>query len=241
METENLENIPAGLEVVKARIAEAEQKSGRAPGSVKLLAVSKFHPVEAVLAAYNAGQRLFGENRVQEASEKFIDLGMRLRLKGLSFPELHLIGSLQRNKARQAIAVASCIQSVDRVSLLEELAKLTSATGKKIKVLFEYHTGEEAKSGFENLEDLLFALEAAIKMPYIVPSGFMTMAPFTDNESEIRRSFSLLREIAEKARKRFSNFPLFELSMGMSNDYRIAIEEGSTLVRIGTAIFGERQ
>jgi pyridoxal phosphate enzyme (YggS family) len=240
MDAENIKKIPARLEAVRQQITEAEQKSGRPEGSVKLLAVSKFHPVEAITAAYDAGQRLFGENRIQEAEAKFTDLCFHLRLRGQSLPALHIIGTVQRNKVQHCLPIAACIQSVDRLSLLEELEKQAAFKGKQIQVMFEYHTGEESKAGFTTLDDLLFAMEGALKMPHVVPTGFMTMAPFTEDESVIRKSFVTLREIAEKVRNRFRPLPLTELSMGMSNDFLTAIEEGSTLVRVGTAIFGPR-
>jgi pyridoxal phosphate enzyme (YggS family) len=226
-------SIADNVEKVRSQIADAEKKAGRPAGSVKLLAVSKFHPVEAVIEAYTAGVRLFGENRIQEATAKFSALGLPL--------ELHIIGTVQRNKVKQALMVASCIESVDRLELLAEIEKEAQKLDKKIRVLFEYHTGEESKAGFESLDDLLFAIDASAKMPHIVPSGFMTMAPFTNDERIVRRSFSLLRECAEKARARFPSLLLTELSMGMSNDFRAAIAEGSTLVRVGTAIFGNRE
>jgi pyridoxal phosphate enzyme (YggS family) len=214
--------IAANLESIREQIADAEIKAGRRSGSVKLLAVSKFHPVEAVLAAYEAGQRLFGENRIQEAVAKFTPLGEKL--KGKSQPELHIIGNVQRNKVKQALTVASCIESVDRLPLLAEIEKEADKLDKKVSVFFELHTGEESKSGFAHLDDLLFALEAAEKMPHLIPSGFMTMAPFTADENIIRHSFMTLRETAENARRRFPTLPLTELSMGMTNDFRIAIE-----------------
>jgi pyridoxal phosphate enzyme (YggS family) len=235
-----MNKIAANLKSVMDQIANAEKKAERQTGSVKLLAVSKFHPVEAVLAAYEAGQRLFGENRIQEAAAKFTELGETLKFTNQSTPELHIIGNVQRNKVKQALSVASCIEAVDSLPLLTEIEKEAQKLNKKISVLFEIHTGEETKAGFESLDDLLFALEAAEKMPHLIPNGFMTMAPFTDNETIIRHSFSTLRETAENARRRFPTLPLTELSMGMTNDFRIAIEEGSTLVRIGTAIFGRR-
>jgi pyridoxal phosphate enzyme (YggS family) len=242
MNSESTEKkIISNLEKIKQQIADAEKKAGRQVGSVKLLAVSKFHPMEAVLAACEAGQSLFGENRIQEAAAKFTELGEKLRIKNQSTPELHIIGNVQRNKVRQALTVAACIEAVDRLPILTEIEVEAQKINKKISVFFELHTGEESKSGFESLDDLLFALDATEKMPHLIPCGFMTMAPFTDNESIVRHSFSMLREIAEKACRRFPTLPLTELSMGMSNDFRIAIEEGSTLVRVGTAIFGQRE
>ena len=229
--------IKENLQAIKARIAEAEKKSGRTLGSVKLMAVSKFHPAEAVEEAFSAGQLLFGENRVQEASEKFPPLlAQHAELK------LHMIGQLQSNKVKKAVEFASCIQSVDRIDLLREIEKQCSKLNRNIEILFEVHTGEESKSGYENELQLRESIEACAKgnFPHIIPCGFMTMAPFTDNEKLIRQSFSSLRELSEKLRADYSQLTLTELSMGMSGDFELAIEEGSTLVRVGTAIFGER-
>lgn len=230
-------SIKENLQSIKNRITDAEKKSGRAQGSVKLMAVSKFHPAEAVVEAYEAGQLLFGENRVQEASEKFPPLIEQ-------HPELsvHMIGQLQSNKVKKAVTYASCIQSVDRLELLQEIEKQCAKLDRKINILFEYHTGEESKSGYTTEAELCASIEECAKgsFPHIIPCGFMTMAPFTDDEKLIRKSFITLRELSEKLKPQFPELPLTELSMGMSGDFEIAIEEGSTLVRVGTAIFGER-
>lgn len=230
-------SIKDNLEIIRNKIAQAEKKSGRPQGSVKLMAVSKFHPSEAVVEAFEAGQLLFGENRVQEASEKFPPLIAR-------HPELsvHMIGQLQSNKVKKAVTFASCIQSVDRLELLQEIEKQCAKLDRKINILFEYHTGEESKSGYTSEAELCKSIEECAKgsFPHIIPCGFMTMAPFTEDEKLIRKSFITLRELYQKLKPQFPNLPLTELSMGMSGDFEIAIEEGSTLVRVGTAIFGER-
>lgn len=230
-------NIKENLENIRYKIIEAEKKSGRAEDSVKLMAVSKFHPVEAVVEAFVAGQLLFGENRVQEASEKFQPL-----LQAHPEIQVHMIGQLQSNKVKKAVTFASCIQSVDRFELLQEIEKQCAKLDRTIKILFEVHTGEESKSGYESESILRESIEACAKgeFPHIIPCGFMTMAPFTDEEKLIRKSFITLRELSEKLRSEYTNLSLTELSMGMSGDFEIAIEEGSTLVRVGTAIFGER-
>ena len=201
------------------------------------MAVSKFHPAEAVIEAINAGQFLFGENRVQEAYSKFPSI-----IQDNPATELHMIGQLQTNKVRHAVEIASCIESVDRIELISEIEKQCAKIDKKIKILFEYHTGEESKSGFTSKDELYKALEACKNgsFPHVIPAGFMTMAPFTDDEALIRKSFVTLRELAETVKSEYPMFELNELSMGMSGDFELAIQEGSTLVRIGTAIFGER-
>lgn len=230
-------DIKANLESVIEKIKIAETKAGRKEGSVKLLAVSKFHPVEEIKQTLDAGQLMYGENRVQEACEKFALLNDEY--KNI---DLHLIGQLQLNKVKKIIQYASTIESVDRIELLEEIEKQCARINRKIKILFELHTGEESKSGFESKQQIEDALErfAQNKYPHIIPSGFMTMAPFTDDKNLIRKSFITLKTVAKDLQIKYPMYELTELSMGMSNDYEIAIEEGSTIVRIGTAIFGER-
>jgi pyridoxal phosphate enzyme (YggS family) len=233
-----MNSIENNLKEILQKIESAEQKYNRTKGTVKLLAVSKFHPVDAVEKAISAGHLLFGENRVQEAVAKFTDIN--------SFNkdvELHIIGQLQTNKVKKAVTVASCIESVDRIDLLKEIQKQCEKINKKIKILFEVNTAEDSKSGFKNYEDLYEAVKycAEGNTPFVEPIGFMTMAPLTDDEALIRKSFSSLRKLSEKLQTEFPMFNFSELSMGMSNDYEIAIEEGSTEVRIGTAIFGERE
>ena len=230
-------DISQNIQTVLTHIRSVEKQAGRAENSVKLLAVSKFHPAEAVIEAASAGQNLFGENRVQEAAAKFDEI----RAKGIN-PDLHIIGSLQRNKVKEAVRIASCIESVDRIELLEEIEKQAAKIDKNIEILFEVHTGEDSKAGFTSEEDLTLAIERCAKgdFPHITPKGFMTMAPFTEDKDLVRKSFVTLRKLREKFQKTFPALDLCELSMGMSGDYDIAIEEGATIVRIGTAIFGER-
>ncbi len=232
--------IKDNLDMVRSDLAEAERKAGREPGSVKLCAVSKFHPVDAVREAVGAGQLLFGENRVQEAYAKFTELG-KMDLGG-STPELHIIGTLQLNKVKKAVEIASCIQSVDREEVLAEIEKRAAAIGKTMKVFFELHTGEESKAGYDDEKALYVSLENCAKglYPHVRASGLMTMAPLTEDEALVRKSFSTLRQLRDRIAKDFPSLPVSELSMGMSGDYRIAVEEGSTMVRVGTAIFGSR-
>lgn len=232
-----MENIQENLVKITERIRKAELANGRTENSVKLMAVSKFHSAEEIISTVGAGQLLFGENRVQEAGEKFPDI-----IKEYSQVQLHMIGVLQTNKVKNAVKIASCIQSVDSLNLLQEIEKQCTKIEKNINILFELHTGEESKSGFLTEEDLIEAIEFCRNgnCPHIVPSGFMTMAPFTNNEVLIHKSFIKARETKEKMQKLYPEFRFNELSMGMSGDFEIAIEEGSSLVRVGTAIFGER-
>ncbi|WP_296332331.1 YggS family pyridoxal phosphate-dependent enzyme [uncultured Treponema sp.] len=233
-----MSNISENLKSIQNKIRLAEKRAFRAENSVALVAVSKFHPAESVIEAIKAGQFLFGENRVQEAAAKFDEI----RAVGYQ-PNLHIIGSLQRNKVKEAVRIATCIESVDRIELIEEIEKQAAKINKTIEILFEIHTGEDSKAGFTSEEEL----ENAIKLcsqgafPHICPRGFMTMAPFTSDNSLIRKSFVTLRNLRDKFQQDYPSLKLSELSMGMSGDYEIAIEEGATIVRIGTAIFGERQ
>jgi pyridoxal phosphate enzyme (YggS family) len=184
--------------------------------------------------AYGAGQRLFGENRVQEASSKFAGLK-----KTHPDIQVHLIGGLQRNKAKSAFSLFDCIQSVDRDALIDELGKLAGAECAKRTILLEMHTAEASKSGFPDADALCRAAEKALAYPGLALSGLMTMAPFTNDEKAIRGAFRAVVSARNMLEARFPGH-WHCLSMGMSNDFEIAIEEGATLVRIGTAIFGER-
>lgn len=231
-------SVSQNLTTVLDSIRAAEKAAGRAPNSVRLVAVSKFHSADEVAEAIAAGQTCFGENRVQEAVAKFSDLASR----GLSY-ELHIIGTLQRNKVRDAVKIATCIQSVDRIAVLQEIEKQCAKIDKKIAVLFEVHTGEETKAGFGSYEELDEAVSLCAQgaLPHVEPRGLMTMAPNTTDEAKIRAAFKKLREMQEKLVKKYTSLHLTELSMGMSGDYPLAIGEGATMVRIGTAIFGARE
>jgi pyridoxal phosphate enzyme (YggS family) len=232
-----MDDISARIDLVEERIEAACLRSGRKREEIRLMAVSKFHQLEEVEAACKTGIRLFGESRVQEGKEKFLRFWETRARDGTV--ELHLIGSLQRNKAKQAASFFDCIQSVDRISLIGELGALTKGRESPLMIMLEYHTGEESKSGFADQDSLFRAAEMALTFSGLRLFGLMTMAPFTDDKAAIRGSFRKLTSARDELEKRFSGFwPC--LSMGMTNDYEIAIEEGSTLIRIGTAIFGER-
>lgn len=231
------EEIKTNIEKIKSQITAAEIAAERKPGSVKLLAVSKFHPAESVYDAISAGQIDFGENRVQEACSKFPEI-----IEKFPNVNLHIIGQLQTNKVKKAVQIASMIESVDRLELVKEIEKQCAKIDKKIEILFEFHTGEESKSGYKTVESLEETLDfiAQGNAPHIIPKGFMTMAPLTENTDEIKKSFLMMKQIAEKMQEKYNDFELTELSMGMSHDFKIAIEAGSTEVRVGTAIFGQR-
>jgi pyridoxal phosphate enzyme (YggS family) len=213
------------LEDVMARLTAAEAAAGRAPGSVRLVAVSKVQPLERVQAVLDAGHRLFGENRVQEAQGKWPTF--RERYEGV---ELHLIGPLQTNKAKAAVALFDAIQTLDRPSLAAKLADAMAATGRSPALYVQVNTGAEPqKAGV--LPEAADGFIAACRGEYgLAVAGLMCIPP--DGEDP-RPHFRLLREIA--ARNGLSG-----LSMGMSGDFEAAVAEGATLVRVGSAIFGER-
>lgn len=225
--------IKARLEEVKLRISRAAEKAGRKGEEVKLVAVSKTFPAEAVLAAYEAGHRLFGENRVQELLAKAPALPSDI--------EWHLIGHLQSNKAADAVEAAKCIHSADSEKLLLRIDRIAEETNRKPEILIEVNiSGEDSKFGLRNENEIMSCAETAFKCANISFAGFMTMAPYGAPESELRRIFSGLRELRGKIQEKLSA-KLPDLSMGMSGDFEIAIEEGATIVRIGTAIFGDKE
>jgi pyridoxal phosphate enzyme (YggS family) len=228
--------IAEALERLNERIHEVCIRVGRDPGEVRLMGVSKFHERDALEEAWQGGIRLFGENRVQEAGRKFP--GFK---QAHPQTELHMIGSLQRNKARAALALFDCIQSVDRDELITELGTLTLAREQPLMVLLELHTGEASKAGYPGVEHLFRAAERVLQFPNLIIQGLMTMAPFTEDKELIRGSFRSLAAARDQLRLRFPEADWSCLSMGMSNDFEIALEEGATLLRIGTALFGERR
>ena len=219
------------LASVRSAIAEAEALARRPAGSVRLLAVSKTFPAEDVAEALSCGQTCFGENRVQELASKVPVLPASV--------EWHLIGSLQSNKAAKAAALAAWIHSVDSEKLVRKISAAASSLGKTVNILLEVNSGEDAKTGFRSEDDLRASLETALALPGLSVRGLMTMAPLGSTESELHRVFASLRERRDTLAQEFG-IALPELSMGMSGDFREAIAEGATIVRIGTAIFGGR-
>ena len=229
--------IKSNLNIIEENIENVCRRCGRKRHEIRLMGISKFHPVQTVETAFEAGLRLFGESRLQEGKEKFLSFWEKHPRDGSL--ELHLVGSLQRNKAKAAAAFFDCIQSVDREPLIEELGALTKERENPLMVMLEYHTAEETKSGFIGHDELFSAAEKLLAFPGLRPAGLMTMAPFTNDESAIRTSFRKLAEARAELEKRFASANWSSLSMGMTSDFEIAIEEGSTLIRIGSAIFGE--
>ena len=204
------------------------------PHGCRLIAVSKTQPVEKLKEAYQAGQRLFGENKVQEMTEKYAALPSDI--------EWHMIGHLQRNKVKYIAPFVGLIHSVDSLRLLEEINKQGEKNQRIISCLLQVHIAtEESKFGFDR-EELLAALPQITSMKWIKIKGLMGMATFTDNQDLIRKEFKTMKALFEeiKSMPAGENISMEELSMGMSGDYQIALEEGSTLVRIGTTIFGAR-
>jgi pyridoxal phosphate enzyme (YggS family) len=232
-------SITENLLRLEERIQKACGRSHRNREDISLLGVSKFHGPEAVEEAWRGGLRFFGESRVQEALEKFA--GFKEAHAGA---ELHMIGSLQRNKAKAAASFFDWIQSVDRDSIIHELGRAAADREEPLNVLLELHTGEESKSGFPDVESLFRAAELVLSYPQLRIQGLMTMAPFTADKGAVRNSFRRLVKAREVLEARFSGEPANVrwscLSMGMTNDFETAIEEGATLLRIGSAIFGER-
>jgi pyridoxal phosphate enzyme (YggS family) len=229
-----LENVAA----VRERIAAAARRSGRSPDEISLMAVSKTQSIEKIREGYGAGLRLFGENRVQEFT------GKAGALSDWHDAEWHMIGHLQTNKAGKAVELFRAVDSVDSLKLAEKLDAAARVAGKKLDVLIEINVGgEAAKTGVAPdsaaLEELL---AAASRLDALVFRGLMTVPPFTEDPDGARPYFRRLRELRDSiAGRGVRNVAMDELSMGMSHDFEIAIEEGSTCARLGTAIFGERK
>jgi hypothetical protein len=231
-------SIPENVSAIRERISSATRRVGRSTESVALIAVSKTHPSERIREAYNAGLRRFGENRVQEFA------GKSGALADLAGAEWHMIGHLQTNKAGRAVELFSAVDSVDSVKLAEKLDGAARGLNKKLSVLIEINVGREAaKSGVaadsQELEDLL---RAAPRLEALEFRGLLTVPPFTGDPEGARPYFRRLRELRDAvASRKLPAITMDLLSMGMSHDFEVAIEEGSTCVRVGTAIFGERK
>jgi hypothetical protein len=224
------------ISAVYRRMSHAAMRAGRGPEEVKLIAVTKTVDVEQIREAIDAGLRIFGENRVQEAQKKMMSDALRVMSEKI---EWHLIGHLQRNKAKHAVQLFDLIHSVDSVALAEELNRYAEKAGKVQDALVEVKLSrEESKHGVSR-EELMGLLEIAGDMKHLNLRGLMTVPPFFENPGDARPYFRELRELRDRAQER--GLPLPELSMGMSSDFEVAIEEGATMVRVGTAIFGERE
>jgi len=225
-------SIAENIARLKEEIAAACRKAGRDEREVALMAVSKVHPVEAILEAYEAGQRLFGENKVQEYEAKSARVG------GLEGAQVHLIGPLQSNKTNKAAELFDAIDAVDALKIAERLEKAAAERGKLLPVLIEVKLShEESKHGVAP-EELPGLLDAMRGMTAVQAVGLMTVPPWSEDAETARPYFRELRRLRDELVKTHPG--VTQLSMGMSNDFAVAIAEGSTCVRVGTAIFGKR-
>jgi hypothetical protein len=225
-------SIADNLAHLHQQITEACRRANRATDEVALMAVSKMHPVDMIAEAYAAGQRLFGENRVQEFQEK------SPRLKNLPEAKFHLIGPLQSNKTTKAAELFDAIDAVDSLRIAQRLNIAAAALGKKLPLLVEVKLShEESKHGLspKELPELLAAIN---ELESIETVGLMTVPPWSEDAEVARPYFRELRKLRDQSAARFPR--VTQLSMGMSNDFTVAIEEGSTCIRVGTAIFGRR-
>ena len=246
-----VEEIAANVVRIRERIERASARAGRNPADVTLVAVSKTHPPELIEAAAESGVRDFGENRVQEASDK-------IPLVGAPGLRWHLIGHLQRNKARRALQLFDLVHSLDSLRLAEALNRVVQeheaaspgSGERRLPVLLQLNVaGEEQKEGFDltgglgNVpawERLCDEIKAIAELPGLEIRGLMTIAPYVSNPEQARPVFQAIREVRDALAARFPNATWRELSMGMTNDFEVAVEEGATLVRVGRALFGNR-
>ncbi len=241
-------HIAENLKQIRGRIAQAALRSGRVPDQVTLVAVSKTFSPEAVVAAYHAGQRHFGENRPEEGAEKIPVVEASL---GEGTPPLwHMIGHIQRRKASLVIAHFAMVHSIDRMEIATRLGTLAQQADRVIPVLLECNvSGEASKSGFAVAgwehdsavrRSFIDEVTAVINLPGLEVRGLMTMAPLVEDAEVVRPVFVSLRSLRDVLYEVFPDADFSQLSMGMSSDYEVAVEEGATMVRIGRAIFGNR-
>jgi pyridoxal phosphate enzyme (YggS family) len=224
-------DVAENLERVCEQIAEAAAKAGRAASEIELVAITKTHPAESVREAVEAGHTLFGESRVQEARAKIAELPSNLRW--------HFVGHLQKNKIRHALPLFELFHGVDSLALAQEMSRIAAEEGMHPRVLLEANVaGEGSKFGFKP-ETLRAEMEPLLVFPRLSIEGLMCIPPLAEEAEASRKFFAQLRELRDSLEKEF-DVKLPHLSMGMTNDFPIAVREGATLVRVGTAIFGER-
>lgn len=225
--------ITENINQVRENIKKACQRSGRDPQEVTLITVSKTKPVSMLEEAYQAGSRDFGENKVQELMDKYPKLPSDIRW--------HMIGHLQRNKVKYIIGKAALIHSVDSLRLAEEISNQAGKKNVQAEILVEVNVAqEESKFGISQ-EETMQLVEDISRLPHILVKGLMTIAPFVANPEDNRNYFRQIRKLSvDINRKNIDNVNMSVLSMGMTGDYMVAIEEGATMVRVGTGIFGER-
>jgi pyridoxal phosphate enzyme (YggS family) len=241
-------SISKNLNEIKARIVDAALRGGRSPEDVQLVAVTKTFPVQAILAAYNEGHRNFGENRPEQGTTKIPEVANALQGK---LPTWHMIGHIQSRKARLVIEHFDFVHSLDSIKLAQKLSTQAISAGKELPVLLECNvSGETSKYGYQLAgweQDLTLRaaffdeVESLIALPNLAIQGLMTMAPIADDADEVRPVFVSLRALRDALRERFPQLAWPHLSMGMTDDFEVAIEEGATFVRIGRAIFGAYQ
>ncbi len=223
--------VAENLERVRGQITQAAAKAGRSANDVELVAITKTHPAEKVREAVDAGHTLFGESRVQEARAKIPELPSNLRW--------HFVGHLQKNKIRHALPLFELFHGVDSLALVQEMNRIAAEEGIHPRILLEINVAEEgSKFGFKP-ESLSAEMESLLTLPRLSIEGLMCIPPFADEAEPSRKYFVQLRELRDSLEKEFG-LTLPHLSMGMTNDFPVAVEEGATLVRVGTAIFGER-
>lgn len=226
--------LASNLQEVERKIMEACDKAGRAREEITLIAVSKTKPVPMLQEIYNLGVRDFGENKVQELTDKEPQLPADLRW--------HMIGHLQRNKVKQVIDKAVLIHSVDSVRLAKAIEAEAAKKDIIVQILLEVNVAEEDSKFGLKLDEVIPAVEEIATMPHVRIKGLMTIAPFVENPEENRTVFAQLQKLSvDIAEKNIDNVSVDILSMGMTNDYQVAIEEGATMIRVGTGIFGERE
>jgi pyridoxal phosphate enzyme (YggS family) len=225
-------SITENLERVREQIAGAAAKVGRAAGEIELVAITKTHPADKVREAIEAGQTLFGESRVQEARAKIPELPSNLRW--------HFVGHLQKNKIRHALPLFEMIHGVDSLGLAQDINRIAEGEGMHPRVLLEVNVaGEGSKFGFSP-DNLREQMEELLALPRLSILGLMTIPPLAEEPEASRKYFGQLRELRDRLQTEF-RVDLAQLSMGMTQDFSVAVEEGATLVRVGTAIFGERK
>jgi pyridoxal phosphate enzyme (YggS family) len=238
-------DVENNIAMLNERILRAAGRAGRSPAEITLVAITKTVPAEKIAEAWEAGLREFGENRVQEAEPKI--LWSRERGLGLNW---HMVGHLQRNKVKKAIQLFDVIQSVDSLPLAHEMSqRCAQAPAVRLPILLEVSvSGEASKYGFAAheghgrlLDDFLRAVQEIVALPHLEPQGLMTVAPFGAPEEELRSCFRRVRLLLNRLREQLPNQHWPHLSMGMTDDFEVAIEEGATILRIGRAIFGERR
>lgn len=241
------QDIQRNLSRVQERIVAAAQRAGHEPSLVTLVAVSKTHPADVVAMAYEAGVRDFGENRVEEAVAKI--LAVKQNTVCQEPPRWHMVGHIQSRKARRVVAHFDWIHSVDSLRLAQRINQAAEESGKTVCVLLEVNvSGEPSKYGFDLAaakgaqakDAFLTDVDLILAMPCLKPCGLMTMAPMVAEPEQTRPVFSALRVLRDDLSRRFPEVDWRELSMGMTDDFEVAIEEGATMVRVGRAIFGER-